>query len=93
MNKFIIMSNYDDTQFNEYSVIQGLSQEVIGQDQLQLQIAFSAFDWQLMEDTETHVFVNDDHESYIQYFVSVWTLKESSYTLDEIIPTHKYKLT
>ena len=88
INKFIIMSNHDDTQFNEYSVIQGLSQEVIDQDELQFQIAISAFNWEL--DIEgNHVFENDDHDQYIQYFMSVWNLNETNYTLEEIIYTHR----
>ena len=32
VNKFIIMSNYDDTSFNQFSDKNGLSEEVFGQD-------------------------------------------------------------
>ena len=34
LNKFIIMRNYDDTIFNEYSVKNGLSTEILDNDQL-----------------------------------------------------------
>ena len=44
INKFIIMSQYNDTVFNNYTERNGLSEEEIGQDQLQFQIAFSIFE-------------------------------------------------
>ena len=34
-NRFIIMRNYEDTNYMEYSVKNGLSKELVGQDQLQ----------------------------------------------------------
>ena len=51
LNKFLIMKNYEDTQFNNYSVKNGLSTERFGNDQLQLQIAFSTFENSYDEET------------------------------------------
>ena len=59
------MRNYDDTQYSEYLVKKGLSDGEYGQDQLQFQIAFSAFDLQGLEDEETYserVYSNADHD-------------------------------
>ena len=51
LNKFIIMKDHEDTQFNEYSVKNGLSTEAFDNDQLQLQIAFSTFEGDYDEET------------------------------------------
>ena len=44
-HKFVIMRNYDDTQYSEYLVKKGLSDGEYGQDLLQFQVAFSVFDF------------------------------------------------
>ena len=50
INKFTIMNHYEDTLFNEYTVKQGLTTDLLGQDELQFQIAFQMLDLNL--DTE-----------------------------------------
>ena len=65
-NKFFIMSDYADTQFNEYTEKNDLVREVVGQDELGLWFAFSA-----MESYPNFIF-HDDIESYLSFTVSMW---------------------
>ena len=51
INKFLIMWNYDDTNFNEFPVKNELSDREFSNEELQFQIAFLAFDQYY--DTET----------------------------------------
>ena len=44
IHKFLIMLNYEDTNFNEFSVQNELSLKEFNNDELQFQIAFSAWD-------------------------------------------------
>ena len=67
------MSNYDDTQFNDYSVKNGLSDEEFDQDKLQLQIAFTGADWEIDPETDQRVYTNIVHEQYVDYVLSLWT--------------------
>ena len=44
INKFLIMWNYEDTNFNEFSGKNELSVEEFSNEELQFQIAFAAWD-------------------------------------------------
>ena len=81
LNKFLIMKNYEDTQFNNYSVKNGLSTERFGNDQLQLQIAFSAFENPYDEESYLNSWSNKGHEQYIDYVVTIWTNSQGNWTL------------
>ena len=51
LNKFITMSNYDDSTYNIYTDRNGLSDQEFGQDKLGLSIAFGAFSYYYDEET------------------------------------------
>ena len=93
LNKFLIMSRYDDTIFNEYSVRNELSDDEFSQKELQFWIAFSAFDYKYDVETESDVFTNEGFEQLIEYKIGLWTQAKSdvgySYVLDEELSTHK----
>ena len=84
INKFVIMSDYADTQFNEYSIKNGLVNKEIGQDQMDFWIAFNV----LIYSQATYTYL-DDIESYLTYVVSVWSQDGNDFNHVKTFPTHR----
>ena len=83
------MWHYEDTNFNEFSVKNVLSDREFSSDEVQFQIAFAAFDQSYDEQTQQYERTLIEDNQYINYNVSLWTFDGSKYTLDEIITTHR----
>ena len=90
INKFSVLINYEDTRINEFTVRNGLSEEIIEQDQLQFNIAFTVFEYSYNETLGGYnEATNENHEQYLDYQVSLWTLKGGEYLDEERLSIHK----
>ena len=67
-----------------------MGEELIEQDQLQFNIAFTVIEYSYNETLgEYNEGSNENHEQYLDYSVSLWTLKGNEYLDEEQLSIHK----
>ena len=83
------MWNYEDTNFNEFPVMNQLDDRVFSNEELQFQIAFSVYDDDYDSETTNYSRAPAKDGEFINYSVGIWTYDGFKFVLDENLATHR----